>query len=52
VWWRSATNTTGKLTIHAAGGNLHWFHVSGCAGRLEDGDAATLSAAYALSRRR
>jgi len=45
----SYANTTGKLTIHAAGGNLHWFHVSGCAGLLEDGDAATLSAAYALS---
>ena len=45
----SYANTTGTLTIHTAGGNLHWFHVSGCAGLLEDGDAATLSAAYAVS---
>jgi hypothetical protein len=45
----SYANTTGELTIHTAGGNLRWFHVSGCAGLLEDGDAATLSAAYALS---
>jgi hypothetical protein len=40
---------TGKLTIHTAGDNLHWFHVSGCAGLLGDGDRATLSAAYTIS---
>lgn len=45
----SYANTTGKLTIHAAGGNLHWFHVSGCAGLVGDGHPATLSAAYTLS---
>jgi len=45
----SYTNTTGKLTIHTAGGNLHWFHVNGCAGLVGDGDPATLSAAYAVS---
>jgi hypothetical protein len=45
----SYANTTGKLTIHTAGGNLHWFHVSGCAGLVGDGDPATLSAAYAVS---
>jgi hypothetical protein len=45
----SYANTTGKLTIHTAGGNLHWYHVSGCAGLLGDGDPATLSAAYTLS---
>jgi len=45
----SYANTTGRLTIHTAGGNLHWFHVSGCAGLVGDGDPATLSAAYAVS---
>jgi hypothetical protein len=45
----SYANTTGKLTIHTAGGNLHWYHVSGCAGLVGDGDPATLSAAYAVS---
>jgi hypothetical protein len=45
----SYANTTGKLTIHTSGGNLHWYHVSGCAGLVTDGDPATLSAAYAVS---
>ena len=45
----SYANTTGKLAILRGGGNLHWFHVSGCAGLLGDGDPATLSAAYAVS---
>jgi len=45
----SYANTPGRLTIHTAGGNLHWYHVSGCAGLLGDGDPATLSAAYAVS---
>jgi len=45
----SYANTTGKLTIHTAGGNLHWYHVSGCAGLLGNGDPAALSAAYTLS---
>src|SRR5262249_46379419 len=42
-------NTSGKLRIHTAGGNLHWYHVSGCLGLLGDGDPATLSAAYTVS---
>ena len=45
----SYANTPGRLTIHTAGGNLHWYHVSGCAGLLGDGDPAALSAAYAVS---
>jgi hypothetical protein len=47
----SYAGKTGKLTIHAAGGNLHWYHVSGCAGLVGDGHPATLSAAHALSPR-
>jgi len=45
----SYANTTGKLTIHTAGGSLRWFQVSGCAGLLGDGHPATLSAAYTIS---
>jgi len=46
---RSWTGGLARLTIHTAGGNLHWYHVSGCAGLLDDGDPATLSAAYTVS---
>ena len=42
-------NPAGKLKILPAGGTLHWYHVSGCAGLVRNGDHATLSAAYALS---
>lgn len=45
----SYAGKTGKLTIHPAGGNLHWYHVHGCAGLVGNGDPATLSAAYAIS---
>lgn len=45
----SYANSTARLTFHPAGGNLHWYHVTGCAGLLGDGDRATLSAAYAVS---
>lgn len=45
----SYANTAGKLTLHPAGGNLHWYQVSGCAGLVADGDPATLSAAYSVS---
>ena len=31
------------------GGNLHWYHVHGCAGIIRNGDAATLSASYTIS---
>ena len=42
-------NATGKLKILPGGGNLHWWHVSGCAGLVGNGDPATLSAAFAVS---
>jgi hypothetical protein len=42
-------NPAGKLKTVPAGGTLHWFHVSGCAGLVRNGDPATLSAAYTLS---
>jgi hypothetical protein len=45
----SYANAEGRLKIVPAGGTLHWFHVSGCAGLVRDGDPAVLSAAYALS---
>lgn len=45
----SYANKTGTLKILQAGGDLHWRHVHGCAGVVRDGDAATLSAGYAVS---
>ena len=45
----SYASKTGTMTIHPAGGNLHWYHVSGCAGLVANGHPATLSAAYGLS---
>jgi hypothetical protein len=36
-------------TLKATGGNLHWYHVSGCAGLIKDGDPAALSATYTVS---
>ena len=45
----SYANKTGKLTIHPSGGNLHWYHVTGCGTLFGNGDPAALSAAYALS---
>ena len=47
----SYVNQTGTLKIRIAGGNLHWYHVSGCAGLVGDGHPATLSAAYTVSPR-
>jgi hypothetical protein len=43
------TNQTGRLRIRPAGGNLHWYQVSGCFGLINNGDLATLSASYGLS---
>jgi phospholipase C len=45
----SYANTTGALKALTTGGNLHWYHVNGCAGLIGDGDAATLSASYTVS---
>jgi hypothetical protein len=36
------TNSTGKLKLHP-GGNLHSYHVSGCFGLVNNGDAQRLS---------
>jgi hypothetical protein len=47
----SYTNATGKLKVLSTGGNLHWYHVHGCAGLVGNGDPAQLSAAYAVSPR-
>jgi hypothetical protein len=46
----SYTSKTGILKI-LKGGNLHWYHVQGCAGIIRNGDAATLSASYTVSPR-
>jgi hypothetical protein len=43
------SNAAGTLMAVTTGGNLHWYHVSGCAGLLGDGDAATLSATYTVT---
>jgi hypothetical protein len=41
---------TGRLTVLAAGGNLHFHDVSvGCVGLVRSGDSATLSAAFTVS---
>ncbi len=45
----SYADKTGKLTILPAGGNLHWYHVKGCAGLVADADNATLTTAYTVS---
>jgi hypothetical protein len=41
-------NQTGQLKILPYG-RLHWYHVSGCAGLLRNGDTATLSATFTVS---
>lgn len=43
------SNSTGKLTTLATGGNLHVWNVNGCAGLINTGDATTFSGAYAIS---
>jgi hypothetical protein len=42
------TNSTGKLAT-VAGGNLHVYNVSGCAGLINSGDSTTFTGSYALS---
>jgi hypothetical protein len=44
----SYTNSTGKLHLLAAGGNLRFFHVSGCPG-IGNGDLATIAAGDLLT---
>jgi hypothetical protein len=45
----SYANATGKLKVLPTGGNLHWYHVTGCAGLVANGDPAQLSATYTVS---
>lgn len=42
---------TGILKFLPTGGDLHWYHVHRCAGIINNGDAATLSASYTVSPR-
>jgi hypothetical protein len=45
----SYADGTGRLKLLTTGGNLHFYHVKGCAGLLRTGDPATLSATFTLS---
>jgi hypothetical protein len=42
-------NQSGQLKILPHGGTLHWYHVSGCAGLIRNGDTAALSATFTVS---
>ena len=43
------TNSTGRLTVLATGGNLHAYNVSGCLGLVNNGDPVTISTTFTLS---
>ena len=43
------SNKTGKLTVLAAGDNLHVWNVNGCLGAIANGDSGTISSVYTLS---
>lgn len=45
----SYADSTGRLGLLTTGGNLHFYHVQGCAGLLNSGDPATLSATFTLT---
>jgi hypothetical protein len=47
----SYTDGTGSLKFLATGGNLHFWHVKGCAPLLNNGDPATFSGSYTISPR-
>jgi hypothetical protein len=42
-------DATGRLAVLAAGGNLHFFGVQGCAGVIHTGDPATIRATFTVS---
>ncbi len=42
-------NSTGKLSVLAAGGNLHVWAVSGCSGLINTGDATQFVGAYTVT---
>ena len=43
------TNSTGKLKVLAAGGNLHVFNVVGCAGLINSGDVTQFVGTYTVT---
>jgi hypothetical protein len=43
------TNSTSRLRTRTTGGNLHFYNVRGCAGIINTGDSATISAIYTMS---
>jgi hypothetical protein len=43
------TNSTGRLRLLTTGGNLHFYNVRGCAGLVNTGDPATISARFTVS---
>jgi hypothetical protein len=45
----SYTNSTGKLALLSTGGNLHAYHVRGCAGIFNNGDPFTIRATFSVS---
>jgi hypothetical protein len=47
----SYTSKTGILKVLPTGGGLHWYHVRRCAGIINNGDAATITASYTVSPR-
>jgi hypothetical protein len=47
----SYTSKTGVLQVLPAGSGLRWYHVRNCAGIVNNGDPATLSASYVISPR-
>lgn len=47
----SYTSKTGILKFLPTGGDLHWYHVHRCAGIINNGDLATISASYTVSPR-
>jgi hypothetical protein len=46
----SYADATGRLKLLTTGGDLHFYHVKGCAGLLRSGDPATLSATFTMSQ--
>jgi hypothetical protein len=46
---RRYTNSTGRLQTRTTGGNLHFYHVRGCAGLLNTGDPATIRVTLTVS---
>jgi hypothetical protein len=47
----SYASKTGTLKFLSTAGNLHWYHVHRCIGIVNNGDAATITASYAISPR-